>query len=253
MFGEHSRNVSDKLFTRKQLPKLLIPTTRAVLSSLPAPPPTPAPENSNKKFDFSVSATNMQQPEESSGAVRERDCLIVRRLNKTALLPVRQTVGSIGYDLFASESKTVPPRGRVLVDIGISIRLPRGTYGRIAPRSGLAVFHGICVGAGVIDPDYCGRLSVLLFNHGVHEFQLHRGARIAQLILERALIATVKDETDSHPLGTKAVDHPPGEAAGTLAGATSESNEPPTPSREEEGGEVFTLRHDSGFGSSGIY
>jgi dUTP pyrophosphatase len=43
---------------------------------------------------------------------------------------------------------------------------PKGTYIRIAPRSGLAFKHMIQVGAGVIDPDYIGEIKVLLFNHG---------------------------------------------------------------------------------------
>lgn len=57
--------------------------------------------------------------------------------------------------------------------------MPIGTYGRIAPRSGLAVKHSICVGAGVIDNDYRGEVKVLLFNHSDVDFAVHRGDRIA--------------------------------------------------------------------------
>ena len=46
----------------------------------------------------------------------------------------------------------------------ISIAVPRGTYGRVAPRSGLAVKHHIDVGAGVVDEDYRGPLGIVLFN-----------------------------------------------------------------------------------------
>lgn len=68
----------------------------------------------------------------------------------------------------------------------LAIAVPEGTYGRVAPRSGLSVNYGICVGAGVIDADYRGNVQVLLFNHSDEDFEVKRGARVAQLILERA-------------------------------------------------------------------
>jgi dUTP pyrophosphatase len=64
----------------------------------------------------------------------------------------------------------VPARGKQTVQTGISIHVPTGTYGRVAPRSGLAVKHFIDVGAGVIDEDYRGEVMVLLFNHGEADF-----------------------------------------------------------------------------------
>ena len=63
--------------------------------------------------------------------------------------------------------------------------MPAGTYGRVAPRSGLASKHGIDVGAGVIDADYRGPVKVLLFNLSGTEFAVNAGDRVAQLIIER--------------------------------------------------------------------
>lgn len=57
--------------------------------------------------------------------------------------------------------------------------------GRIAPRSGLASKNFIDTGAGVIDADYRGQVKVLLFNHAETDFQIKKGDRIAQLVLER--------------------------------------------------------------------
>lgn len=71
----------------------------------------------------------------------------------------------------SSEDTTIPARGRKLVKTGIAIHTPPGTYGRVAPRSGLAVNHFIDVGAGVIDEDYRGEVRVLLFNHEAQDFQ----------------------------------------------------------------------------------
>jgi dUTP pyrophosphatase len=70
----------------------------------------------------------------------------------------------------SAESKTIPARGKALVDTQISIAVPAGTYGRIAPRSGLASKHSIHTGAGVIDADYRGCVFVLLFNLGEVDF-----------------------------------------------------------------------------------
>lgn len=60
-----------------------------------------------------------------------------------------------------------------------------GCYGRIAPRSGLAVKSFIDTGAGVIDADYRGEVKVLLFNHAEADFEVKEGERVAQLVLER--------------------------------------------------------------------
>ena len=77
------------------------------------------------------------------------------------------------------------PGHRTLVDTGISIALPEGTYGCIAPQSGLAWKHGVTVGTGVIDRDYTRMLRVLLFNQGTTTVTLQKGDRIAQLIPEK--------------------------------------------------------------------
>jgi len=74
--------------------------------------------------------------------------------------------------------------------------IPEGFYGRIAPRSGLAVKKSINVGAGVIDPDYRGEVRVLLFNLGDADFVVEAGDRIAQLILEQCATPPVV-EVDS--------------------------------------------------------
>ena len=71
------------------------------------------------------------------------------------------------------------------IDTQISIATPPGTYGRIAPRSGLAAKNMIATGAGVIDADYRGIVFVLLFNHSDKDLEVKKGDRVAQLILEK--------------------------------------------------------------------
>jgi dUTP pyrophosphatase len=118
--------------------------------------------------------------------------LNVTKLVSTANLPVRASHGSAGYDLFSTDNYVVLPGRRVVVSTGISIQLPPNTYGRIAPRSGLAVKHGLDTLAGVIDPDYTGEIKVVLQNLDTQQpFVIRPGYRIAQLVLENYTVVDV--------------------------------------------------------------
>jgi dUTP pyrophosphatase len=77
--------------------------------------------------------------------------LRVKRLKTDAILPVRASKRAAGYDLSSYEDRTIPAHGKALVKTEISVSVPEGTYGRIAPRSSLAWKNHIDVGAGVID------------------------------------------------------------------------------------------------------
>ena len=90
----------------------------------------------------------------------------VKKLCNNAKRPVRGTTGAAGYGLAAAQTAVVPADGKVLVKTGLSISMPTGCYGRIAPRSGLALKKFIDVGAGVVDEDFRGELGVVLFNFG---------------------------------------------------------------------------------------
>eukprot|EP00958_Prasinococcus_capsulatus_P023990 scaffold3691_cov394-Prasinococcus_capsulatus_cf.AAC.10 len=94
------------------------------------------------------------------------------------------------------QDTVVPSGGRALVKTGLSIAIPQGTYARIAPRSGLAYKSGIDVGAGVVDYDYRGEVGVILFNFGNEDFQVRKGDRIAQLILEKIATPEVVEVSD---------------------------------------------------------
>lgn len=115
----------------------------------------------------------------------------MKKLADGAQIPVRSSDGAVGYDLHSVNGYVILPGRRAIVSTGISVQLPPGVYGRVAPRSGLAVKNGIDVGAGVIDPDYTGELKVVLFNHDQNPFVIKPGYRIAQLILERCEVPPV--------------------------------------------------------------
>jgi dUTP pyrophosphatase len=117
---------------------------------------------------------------------RERLQIKVKRLRDGAQLPAHATDWSAGADLYCAEAFTLQPGERKLVPAGLAIEIPYGYYGRVAPRSGLAVRHGIDTLAGIIDSDYRGELKVALINLGDQPARFDAGERVAQLIIERA-------------------------------------------------------------------
>lgn len=112
------------------------------------------------------------------------EILQVKKLNENAILPTKGSLKAAGYDLCTIEEHILMPMGRKLFKTGLSISIPDGMYGRIAPRSGLAFKDGIDVLAGVIDSDYRGEIGIILINFGMKEKQIKIGDKIAQIIFE---------------------------------------------------------------------
>lgn len=104
-------------------------------------------------------------------------------------LPSYAHPGDAGLDLRARESGVVVAAGgRLLMPTGITIAIPVGFAGFVLPRSGNALKHGLTVAnaPGLIDAAYRGEIKVVLLNTDPHEpFHIHRGDRIAQLVLQR--------------------------------------------------------------------
>jgi len=130
----------------------------------------------------------------------------IKKINPIAKIPTQATVGDAGYDLYAVRDMIIPPLSRDIVPTGIQIEIPKGYYGRVAPRSGLAVKKGIDVLAGVIDSGYRGEIGVVLMNLCIpsrfekmtnqqkafeglfgeqDSFKIKQGDRIGQLIIEK--------------------------------------------------------------------
>lgn len=113
----------------------------------------------------------------------------VQRLDPDLPLPAYAHAGDAGVDLYAREDAVLAPSGgRALVPTGIAIAIPFGWAGFVLPRSGLALRHGISIvnAPGLIDSAYRGELKVVLVNTDPSEsYTVHRGDRIAQLVLQR--------------------------------------------------------------------
>lgn len=109
------------------------------------------------------------------------------------------TPGSAGYDLYSAQDVLIPPFDRAVCLTDLAIEVPRGCYGRIAPRSGLALHHNLDVGAGVIDPDYRGNVGIILINMQYQYIRISRGARIAQLVCERYELPDIQEVATLDP------------------------------------------------------
>jgi dUTP pyrophosphatase len=110
----------------------------------------------------------------------------IKLLDTNAKIPTKGTEDSAGYDLYSLNDYYVYPQERTNIRTGIVLEIPKGIYGRIAPRSGLANKNGIDVLAGVIDSDYRGEIGVILYNTSKDQiFTIKRFDRIAQIIFEK--------------------------------------------------------------------
>ncbi|XP_067634437.1 deoxyuridine 5'-triphosphate nucleotidohydrolase [Eurosta solidaginis] len=136
-------------------------------------------ENLKKKLE------ETEQPATKKMKIESKCVLRFAKLTEHALAPVRGSEFAAGADLRSAYDMVVPARGKAIVKTDLQVQVPEGSYGRVAPRSGLAVKNFIDVGAGVVDEDYRGNLGVLLFNHSDVDFEVKRGDRIAQFICER--------------------------------------------------------------------
>lgn len=123
----------------------------------------------------------------------ERLELRVVQLDPDLALPSYAHEGDAGLDLIAAEDVDLAPGARAAVPTGLRIAIPAGWVGLVHPRSGLARRHGVTVAnaPGTIDAGYRGEVQVLLINLGDDAVTLHRGDRVAQLLLQRVGHATV--------------------------------------------------------------
>jgi len=136
--------------------------------------------------------------------------LHVMKLNENAIIPERQTDGSVGYDIAAclGEEVTINAGETKKIGSGIAIALDEGYAAFIYARSGLGINKGIvpanCV--GVIDSDYRGEIIVGLRNFSNEPFKINHGDRIAQMVITKCetpeiSLSETLDKTDRNTGG----------------------------------------------------
>lgn len=104
---------------------------------------------------------------------------------KEALAPTRGSKEAAGHDLYSTQAYDIAPHSTVKVGTGLTMEIPKGTFGAIFARSGIALKRGLrpanCV--GVIDSDYRGEIIVALHNDTDEMMSIDEHERIAQLIV----------------------------------------------------------------------
>ncbi len=116
-----------------------------------------------------------------------------KKIHEDAITPKYANPGDVGMDLHSVEEFTLKPNETRLTKTGLSIQLPRGYASLIWPRSGLASKNSIHIMGGVIDPDYRGEYGVILKNLGHEDFQVTKGMRIAQLLIQPVAEAEMEE------------------------------------------------------------
>ena len=117
-------------------------------------------------------------------------------------LPAYMTPLAAGMDVCAAieTNQHLAPGEIALVPTGLAMAIPKGFEVQVRPRSGLAIKHGISIvnAPGTIDADYRGEVKIGLINLGANPYTIHRGDRIAQLIVQQVYQAnvTLVDELD---------------------------------------------------------
>lgn len=117
----------------------------------------------------------------------------IKMLDEGIEPPAYAQPGDAGADLRSRVDLTLQPGERALVPTGVAIALPEGYVGLVHPRSGLAAKHGITIvnAPGTVDSGYRGELMVCLLNTDREQvFEIQRGDRIAQLVIQRFESAT---------------------------------------------------------------
>lgn len=112
-------------------------------------------------------------------------------LGEDGKLPTRGSDLAAGYDLYSAENGCIDIGSHRAISTQLSVAVPPGYYGRIAPRSGLAYKKAIDVLAGVVDADFRGEIKVILINHGRESYRFEKGDRIAQLVIEKIITPAV--------------------------------------------------------------
>ena len=117
-------------------------------------------------------------------------------------LPAYMTPHAAGMDICAAieTDQLIKPGERALIPTGLAMAIPNGFEVQVRPRSGLAIKHGISIvnAPGTIDADYRGEVKIGLINLGANPYTIHRGDRIAQLIVQQVYqaIVTLVNELD---------------------------------------------------------
>ncbi|MBT7903025.1 dUTP diphosphatase [Candidatus Woesearchaeota archaeon] len=117
----------------------------------------------------------------------------INKLSKDHPSPVYARPGDAGFDLRSTEEKIILAGQKEIIKTGIKLAIPEGYVGLIWDRSGMAAKYSIKSMGGVIDSSYRGEIGVILYNLSKEDFKVEIGMRIAQMLIQPVVSATLVD------------------------------------------------------------
>ena len=129
--------------------------------------------------------------------------VLIRKLDPAVKLPEYKTYGASGMDIMAFIKKPISlkPKMSSIIPTGLLVAFSKDYEIQIRPRSGLAAKSSISIlnTPGTIDSDYRGEIKVIMYNHGINEFIINNGDRIAQMSLTPVLKMVVEETNSDLP------------------------------------------------------
>lgn len=108
-----------------------------------------------------------------------------KKLYPDAQLPKMMRNGDAAMDFYSYKDYEIKSGERVIVETGIAIAIPRGYWGNVRDRGGLPAKHGIHTMGGVFDSNYRGEVQIIMINLGAEIYNIKKGDRICQMIIEK--------------------------------------------------------------------
>lgn len=119
-----------------------------------------------------------------------------KKLFPEAILPQAMRPGDAAMDFYSLKDYLIKVGERVIVETGVAIAIPDGFWGNIRDRGGLPAKHGIHTMGGVFDSNYRGDVSIIMVNLGQEDYQIKKGDRIAQMIIEKHEDIEIEEVSD---------------------------------------------------------
>lgn len=122
--------------------------------------------------------------------------LKVKKLHPDAVVPRYALEGDAGMDLYSAEDAVLHPGERRSVSTGIAMKIPEGYVGLVWDKSGVSHKGGIKTLGGVIDSNYLGEYLIGLVNLGDRDFEIEKGQKIAQILIQRVEVPETEEVDD---------------------------------------------------------
>ena len=120
----------------------------------------------------------------------------VKKLHPDATVPHYALLGDAGMDLYSVEDVVLSPGERHSVSTGIAMKIPEGHVGLVWDKSGMSQKSGLKTLGGVIDSNYLGEYFIGLVNLSDEPFEIRKGQKIAQILIQRVEVPETEEVDD---------------------------------------------------------